>query len=153
MMQAQRKEGKAQSWTQLSDPFLAPLLLQPECLLLMMQMEASLSEQIKRCTLPCLVNILARPHPVYAIAEVQSRLWSGDAALHPANMSRSRCLNTPVRCLGRVHSASNDDEIHQGPQARVVGVPLHHARQVLHAVQARHGEEDRLALVLHIDTD
>lgn len=44
--------------------------------------------------------------------------------------------------------AGNDHEVRQLPQARVLAVHLHQACHVLHAVETRHREDDRLLLVL-----
>ena len=49
-----------------------------------------------------------------------------------------------------LHSLTHDDEVDEGAEARVVCIPLREACQVLHLVQAGHGEEDGLVAVLQL---
>ncbi len=50
--------------------------------------------------------------------------------------------------LRRVHDAAHDDQIAGSAQALALGIKLHQAGQVLHAVQTCHGEQHRLVAVL-----
>ena len=60
-------------------------------------------------------------------------------------------LHAPVGGLAGVHDAADDDEVDEAAQALVAAEPLDEAGQVLHAVQAGHGEQHRLVLVLRAE--
>jgi len=76
-------------------------------------------------------------------SELPIQLVGLDQAVHLLHLS---LLFQVLRLLPPV--SGNNNQVHQLPEPRVLAVPLHKSRDVLHTVKSCHGEDDWLVAVL-----